>query len=166
MIAEARRLVQQEPAEAEKLLGVLLKLDDKIDLLPKTEAIDQNLGAVVRQFRAFSKVRLGARLAGLGKVEEAIAAFEEAQNRQPDIDLNPNTKEIETNPETMALEFAANDKVRLGVRLARLGKVEEAIAAFQEAIELRSDIDLNPNTKEIEKKPETVVRQLAPKKQE
>ena len=45
-------------------------------------------------------------LASGGRVKEAIAIFRRALQLQPDIDLNPDTKEIDNNPEAVAKELA------------------------------------------------------------
>ena len=75
------------------------------------------------------------RLAEEGKVEEAIAAYQQAQQLDPEIDLNPETKNIDKDPQAV-IKWAASAKVSEGVRLAREGKVEEAIANFNKAIQL------------------------------
>ncbi len=41
----------------------------------------------------------------LGKVQEAIAAYKEAQQLDPEIDLNPDTETIDKDPKTIALEL-------------------------------------------------------------
>ncbi len=48
-----------------------------------------------------------------------------------------------------------------GKRLAKEGKVIEAIALYQEAQKLDPEVDLNPDTEAIDKDPEAVGQQLA-----
>ncbi|MGK7871770.1 MAG: caspase family protein, partial [Xenococcaceae cyanobacterium] len=91
-------------------------------------------------------LKKGTALAREGKVSEAIAALSEAQKLKPDIDLNPDTKAIDKDPKAVGQQLAALTKVKEGVELAREGKVEEAIAAYQEAQKLKPGIDLNPDT--------------------
>ncbi|NEQ77959.1 MAG: hypothetical protein F6K23_36090 [Okeania sp. SIO2C9] len=112
LISEAKELAQEDKVEeAEKLLGAVIKLDDKIDLLPKTEVIDQKPVLVVRQFQAEGKVEEGVKLAKQGKVESAISMFKEAQKLQSDVDLNSDTEEIETDAVAVAKKLAAPGKV-------------------------------------------------------
>ena len=84
------------------------------------------------------------KLAKFGKVEEAIALYKEAQKLAPEIDLNPDTGAIDKEPKTIAPELAALSKVEEGTKLAEFGKVQEAIALYQEAQKLNPDIDLDP----------------------
>ncbi|MDY6806166.1 MAG: hypothetical protein SXA11_20505, partial [Cyanobacteriota bacterium] len=164
LLAEARKLAQENKVEeAKHLLSALLKFDDKIDLLPKTEAIEQNPRTAASQFQAEGKVSEGVKQANDGKVEEVVRLFEEAQKLEPDIDLNLNTEEIENDPEAVARQLVAENKLSEGVRKAEDGKIEEAIRLFQEAQKLEPDIDLNPNQKGEQIKPEKVARRLAAK---
>ena len=104
------------------------KLAPEIDLNPDTEAIEKDPEAVAGKLAAPFKVEEGEKLAEEGKVQEAIALYKEAQKLAPEIDLNPNTGAIDKEPKTIALELAAPAKVEEGKRLAKQGKVEEAIA--------------------------------------
>ncbi len=58
----------------------------------------------------------------LGKVQEAIAAYKEAQQLDPEIDLNPDTETIDKDPKTIALELGVPAKVEAGERRAKEGK--------------------------------------------
>ena len=135
------------------------KLKPDIDLDPNTEVVDNDPKTVAYQLAAPSKVEQGVNLARQGKIEEALSAFSEAQKWQPDIDLDPNTEVVDNDPETVAYQLAAWSKVLQGVNLAREGKIEEALSAFSEAQKLKPDIDLNPNTEEVDKDPKTVADQ-------
>ncbi|MEM1171852.1 MAG: hypothetical protein AAGJ08_22915, partial [Cyanobacteria bacterium P01_H01_bin.35] len=160
--AIAKELAQENKVkEAEKLLGAFIKLDENIDLLPKTEVRDQNPVLVVRQFQAEGKVEEAVQLIKDRKIKEAINKFKEAQKLQSDIDLNSDTEEIETAPEAVAKNLAAPGKVEEGKYLAKDGKIKEAISVFKEAQKLQSDIDLNSDTEEIETAPEAVAKNLA-----
>ncbi len=65
-------------------------------------------------------------------------------------------------PKAVARNLAASAKVNKGGRLAKEGKVEEAIALFKQAQKLDPDIDLDPSTKEVrDKDPKAVARSLA-----
>ena len=103
----------------------------------------------------------GEKLARTGKVIEAIAAYKEAQKLAPEIDLAPETEAIDKESKTIALELAAPAKVEQGEKLARFGKVIEAIATYKEAQKLNREIDLNPDTETIDKEPKTIALELA-----
>ncbi len=147
--------------EAIALYQEAQKLKPDIDLNPNTEAIDKDPKTVAQELAAPTKVKEGVKLAREGKIEEAISLYQEAQKLKPDIDLNPNTEAIDKDPKAVAQELAASTKVKEGFRLAREGKIEEAIALYQEAQKLKLDIDLNPGTRVIDKDPKAVAQQLA-----
>ncbi|MGK7873955.1 MAG: hypothetical protein AB4426_11785, partial [Xenococcaceae cyanobacterium] len=92
------------------------------------------------------KVKEGVELAREGKVEEAIAAYQEAQKLKPGIDLNPDTEAIDNDLKAVRQQLAALTKVKEGVELAREGKVEEAIAAYQEAQKLDSTLKISADS--------------------
>ena len=100
----------------------------------------------------------GEKQARAGNIDRAIATFRKALEWSPNLDLNPDTEAIEKDPEAVARSLAALEE---GERLARFGKVIEAIAAYKEAQQLDPEIDLNPDTAAIEKDPEAVARPLA-----
>jgi tetratricopeptide (TPR) repeat protein len=75
-------------------------------------------------------------LAEKGKIQEAIAAYTEAQT------LNPNLRDID--PIAEAHRVAASELFQKGSQLATEGKIQEAVAAYEEAKALdpkRSDLD-------------------------
>ena len=137
------------------------KLNPEIDLNPETTTIDKEPEAVARKLSATAKVKKGERLAKEGKVQEAIALYQDAQKLNPEIDLNPETTTIDKEPEAVARKLSATAKVKKGERLAKEGNVKEAIALYQDAQKLAPDIDLNPETEAIDKDPEAVAQQLA-----
>ncbi|WP_418904166.1 caspase family protein [Moorena producens] len=151
---------QKEPnlKSAVKKFKEAQTLNPDIDLNPNTKEIDKDPKTVALLLVAQWKVEQGWWLAREGKIEEAISVYQEAQKLNPDIDLNPKTREIDKDSKTVALLLAAQKKVKQGWWLAREGKIEEAISVYQEAQKLYPDIDLNPNTKEIDKDPKTLVQ--------
>ena len=165
LVRQGRAFIsQKEPniKSAIKKFKKAQKLYPDIDLNPETREIDKDPKIVAHLLAAQAKVQFGAILAIEGKIKEAISVYQEAQKLNPDIDLNPKTKEIDKDPKTVAPYLAAQEKVKQGRRHARKGKIQKAISAYQEAQKLYPDIDLNPLTKKIEKDPKTVAQQLAP----
>ncbi len=79
-------------------------------------------------------------------MQEAIALYKEAQKLNREIDLNPETETIDKDPKTIALELAAPAKVEEGKRLAKQGKVIEAIAAYKEAQKLDPNLEISPQS--------------------
>ena len=128
---------------------------------PDTEAIDKEPKTIALELAALSKVEEGTKLAGEGKVQEAIALYQEAQKLAPEIDLNPDTDVIDKDPEAVARSWAALAKVEEGQRRAEEGKVQEAIAIFKQAQQLDPEIDLNPETETPDKDPQAVAEKLA-----
>ncbi|MEQ8962294.1 MAG: hypothetical protein RLP02_30940 [Coleofasciculus sp. C2-GNP5-27] len=109
------------------------------------------------------KVREGSRLAREGKIQQAIASYTQALEFDPDIDLNPDTEDDKDNePKAVAHTLAAQAKVEEGEKLARQGKIKEAIASYTQALEFDPDIDLNPDTEdEKDNEPKAVAHQFA-----
>ena len=160
LVRQGRAILQKEPniKNAVKKFKKAQTLNPDIDLNPSTEEIDKDPKIVAHLLAAQAKVNQGWSLAIEGKIKEAISVYQEAQKLNPDIDLNPKTREIDKDSKTVALLLAAQKKVKQGSMLAREGKIEEAISVYQEAQKLYPDIDLNPNTKEIDKDPKTLVQ--------
>ncbi|MGK7875101.1 MAG: hypothetical protein AB4426_17925 [Xenococcaceae cyanobacterium] len=121
-------------------------LDPEIDLNPDTEEVDKDPKTIAQQLAAPAKVKEGEKLAKKGKVKEAISAYKEAQKLDPEIDLNPDTEEVDKDPKTVAQQLAAPIKVEEGKRLAKQGKVEEAIAVYQEAQKLDSTLKISADS--------------------
>ncbi|AOX00430.1 hypothetical protein BJP34_14050 [Moorena producens PAL-8-15-08-1] len=106
-------------------------------------------------------VRLGrAFLQKEQNVKGAVKKLKKAQKLNPDIDLNPDTEEIDKDPKIVAHLLAALFKIEEAAILATEGRIEEAISLYQEAQKLNPDIDLNPDTEEIDKDPKTLAQQL------
>jgi tetratricopeptide (TPR) repeat protein len=93
---------------------------------------------------------LGVTLAEQGKLDEAIASYREALRQWPDFDrarqlLNValaqqgTAKEVAGTPRKVALPASAEEHKRLGLGLARVGKREEALVHFREALRFAPD---------------------------
>ena len=139
------------------------KLDPGVDLDPATpDIIDKDPQAVAPHLAAPAKVQEGAKLAGQGDIEGAIAAFKEAQKLDPGVDLDAATPDIiDNDPKAVAPHLAASAEVAEGAELAGQGDIEGAIAAFKEAQKFDPEVDLDPNTSPINKDPQAVASHLA-----
>ncbi|MGD1704598.1 eIF2A-related protein [Dapis sp. BLCC M229] len=93
-------------------------------------------------------------------IETAVSILKKARELQPEIDLNPDTETIETEPELVANKFAASTSVEEGKKLAKQGNIKEAISIFKEAQKLSPGIDINPDTETIETDPEVVANKF------
>jgi WD40 repeat protein/predicted negative regulator of RcsB-dependent stress response len=161
-VEKGGRLAQQgKIKEAIASYTQALKFNPDIDLNPYTEDKEKEPKAVAHKFVAQGKVWEGQSLAREGKIKEAIASYTQALNFDPDIDLNPDTDDKEKEPKAVAHTVAAMGKVGEGVRLARQGKVKEAIASYTQALKFNPDIDLNPDTEDKENDPQAVAQTLA-----
>ena len=80
------------------------------------------------------------------RVIRLVDAYHEAQKLNREIDLNPETETIDKDPKTIALELAAPAKVEQGKRLAKEGKVIEAIAAYKEAQKLNPSLEISADS--------------------
>ncbi|WP_287527856.1 WD40 repeat domain-containing protein [Okeania sp. SIO2C2] len=95
-------------------------------------------------------------------IKTAVSILKRAQELEPEIDLDPDTKAKETDPEVVVKKLAAPGKVKHGRRLATEGKIEQAISIFKQAQKLSPEIiDLDPDTEIIETDPEVVAKKLA-----
>ncbi|MGD1711830.1 WD40 repeat domain-containing protein, partial [Dapis sp. BLCC M172] len=83
-------------------------------------------------------------------IKTAISIFKRAQKLEPEIDLNPDTETIETDPELVANFFATSGELEKGKKLAKQGNIEGAISILKEAQELSPELDLAPDTKDKE----------------
>ena len=88
------------------------KLAPEIDLAPETEAVDKEPKTIAVELAAPAKVEQGEELARRGKVIEAIAIYKQAQQLDPDVDLNPETETIDKDPKAVARKLAASAKVK------------------------------------------------------
>ena len=62
---------------------------------------------------------------------------------EPEIDLDPDTETRETDLKLVANKFWAQGKVEKGKKLAKEGKIEEAINLYNEAQKLDSDVEID-----------------------
>ena len=76
-------------------------------------------------------------------IKNAISILKKALELEPKIDLYPDTKTRETDPQLVANKFAASCKVEEGKKLAVQGKIEQAINLYNEAQKSDSDFEIN-----------------------
>jgi len=88
-----------------------------------------------------AKVKEGQELARQGKVDEAKEALQEALRLDPNIDLDPKSDVRNEDARSVAQRLAAGEQVSEGNRLAQEGKTDDAIAAYQQALELNPSLD-------------------------
>ena len=60
---------------------------------------------------------------------------------EPEIDLDPDTETRETDPQLVANKLAASAKLKEGKKLAKEGKIEEAVNLYNEAKKIDSDVE-------------------------
>ncbi|NET40014.1 MAG: tetratricopeptide repeat protein, partial [Cyanothece sp. SIO1E1] len=104
---------------------------------------------------------IGYRLARNGDIEDAIAAYQAALDLEPDVDLNPRTEDLDSDPLALVRGLAAHGKVSEGRSLARNGDIEGAIALYQEALDLDPDIDLDSSTEILDSDPVVVAQKFS-----
>ncbi len=121
-----------------------------IDLNPDTKELDTNPQTTIAPFIVQNAIVLAKN----NDIEDAIALFKQAQELNADVDLNPDTKDkIEQDAEALAKELAAPSIVRDAIALAKSNDIKGAIALFQKAQKLNSNVDLIPHTEELDKNP-------------
>ena len=117
------------------------KTDSTIDLNPETtEVIETNPNRVAKQWAAAAIVEQASALAKDEKIDEALVLFKKAQQFSSEIDLNPDTKQLETNPESVAKQLAALALIRQGKQLNEKETVQQKIDAYNKAIELHPNL--------------------------
>ncbi|NET36546.1 MAG: hypothetical protein F6K19_31715, partial [Cyanothece sp. SIO1E1] len=141
---EARRLAEQGDLKgAITTYHEALTLDPQINLNGYRGNPDTTPDASIGKLVAPVRVKKASELARQGDLEGAIALYNEAIALDPDIDLAPHTKKLDSDPIALVQRLAAYDKALEGRSLARNGDVEGAIAAFNEALEIDSTIELH-----------------------
>ena len=85
----------------------------------------------------------GIELAQKGEVKAAVEKFKTAQEFDKNIDLNPETEELDKNPQAVAEKLAAPSLITQGKELVRDGKVKEAIAAYNKALKINPDLQIS-----------------------
>jgi tetratricopeptide (TPR) repeat protein/energy-coupling factor transporter ATP-binding protein EcfA2 len=146
--------------EAIAVLQEAQNLYPEVDLNPDTYAIEKDAKEVATNLanQARARVREGYNLASAGNVEEAIVVFQQAQNQEPSIDLNPYTEVVENDAIGVAKNLAASAKVWDAYDLAIAGMEEEAIGVLKDAQNLNSGVDLDPLTDLYEDDPRAVAK--------
>ncbi|WOD41900.1 AAA family ATPase [Nodosilinea sp. E11] len=97
---------RQATALLRHLLRISRAAGHDIDLDPATEEIAQNPRAVARKYSAVHLVREATTLARNGKVARATRLFQQALDRDLEIDLNPSTDTLDQNPAAVAHTLA------------------------------------------------------------
>jgi len=126
LIEEAKNLAETGEKENIKTAISIFKraqeLEPEIDLNPDTETIEIDPELVANKFFASGEVEKGKKLAKQGNIEGAISIWKRAQELSPEIDLDPDTKAKETDPEVVANKFFASGKtgkIEKGKKLAK-----------------------------------------------
>ncbi|MEM6403261.1 MAG: tetratricopeptide repeat protein, partial [Cyanobacteria bacterium P01_D01_bin.116] len=122
------------------------QLDAKVDLNPRTKELDDNAETAA----ASAFVYQGEELVRKGDYKGAVEKFKQAQQLDAKVDLNPQTKELDSNPEATA----AIAVVTQGQELVRKGDYKGAVENFKQAQQLDAKVDLHPRTKELDNNPE------------
>ena len=143
------------------LIDISKEAQQPIDLDPETDDIENDPEAVARKWSAVHQVQLATEQAREGNVQQAIELYKEALAFDSEIDLNPDTEVTDKDPAVVARYWAVPARVEKGRNLARQGDIEGAIAAYTEAQQLDSDVDLNPDTEVTDKDPAVVARSWA-----
>ena len=125
----------------------------EIDLNPETKERETNPDRVAKQLAAAAIVQKAISLARQENIEDAIALFQQAQEFSPQIDLNPDTEQVDQDSEKVAKELAAPAIVQKAISLARQENIEDAIALFKQAQTFNPNVDLDPVTQEKEGNP-------------
>ena len=145
LVEDSSRLAREGKfQDAIKGLTLARQWDPNVDMDPSTPEIEQDVGAIAHKLAALGKVSEGEELVKEGKIEEAIAHFQIALSLDPSVDLDPDTPEIEQDAGAIALKLAAPTKVEEGAELAREGRIEEAIAAYEDAQKLDQQVEITP----------------------
>ena len=145
------------------LNNVRLDLLDAKELVKKTcESLSQNLSIDLWQryignqpYRKIcqdlpihpSFLKKGKTLAKEGKISEALSIYKRAKELEPGIDLNPDTKEVvDTDPKLVVNKFFAPTKLEQGEKLAKEGKILEAISTYKKVQKLDPELKIKGNS--------------------
>lgn len=90
-----------------------------------------------------------------------IAMLQQALDHNPDLDLRPDTPELDQETQAVATYLVAISQRDQAENLARYGDSENAIPLYQKALELVPSLDLNPETAAIEAEPVQVARKFS-----
>ncbi|MBW4606442.1 MAG: AAA-like domain-containing protein [Hassallia sp. WJT32-NPBG1] len=122
------------------------QLNAKIDLDNYTEGVQTNPQAVAKKLVSEALVQQGKDLATQGNFDGAVAKLKQAQKLDAKIDLDTDTKGVQTNIQAVAKDFTSKGFIAQGKELARQGDIRDAIAKFKQALKLQPQVDINPDT--------------------
>ncbi|NER23192.1 MAG: hypothetical protein F6J96_21325 [Symploca sp. SIO1C2] len=80
-----------------------------------------------------------------GKLQKAIASYQQAQKLDPNVDLDPETETLEQDLEAVMRTWTPV-LIQKGENLAREGEIEKAIAKYQEAQELDPTVKITADS--------------------
>ena len=110
---------------------------------------------------AYDLVIQAQELARTADLEATVEKFKKAQQFDSNIDLNPQTKELDNNPKVLAKKLVAKSLVIKGIQLAtKQGDLEGAEEKLKKAQQLDPNVDFNPTTKELDNDPKVVVAEF------
>jgi tetratricopeptide (TPR) repeat protein len=118
------------------------QLDPNVDLDPNTPAIDKNPQAVAKKLVTPALVNQGREKAQDGDFDGAVAKFKQAQQLDPNIDLDPDTPVIDKNPQAVAKKLVVKALIQQGEELAKQGNVKKGIEKFTQAQKLDSSLKI------------------------
>jgi WD40 repeat protein len=98
--------VRQAAALLRHFLRISRATGHDLDLDPTTAALDQNPRAIARKYSAVHLVQQGTTHARNSEVSQAARLFQQALDRDPTIDLNPTTEDLDQDPATTAQTLA------------------------------------------------------------
>ena len=101
--------VRQSTALLRHLLRISQAAGHDLDLDPATEEIAQTPRAVALRYSAVHLVREATTLARNGEIARATRRFQQALDRDPEIDLNPATDTLDQDPAAVAQSLANPD---------------------------------------------------------
>ena len=97
-----------------------------------------NFNSAKIKTKPIALVAQGENLAYQGNFDTAVEKFKKAQQLNNNIDLNPETKQLDNNPEaTAAIALVAQGK-----KLIYKGKVKEAVASYNKALRINPKLEI------------------------
>ncbi|NEQ36876.1 MAG: hypothetical protein F6K40_11540 [Okeania sp. SIO3I5] len=133
LVIQGENLLRKSKGEEEKLEVAFTEFNKALQLNPDLK-LNQNLSALAESLAEAEKLMgEGTKLAREGKIEEAIEKYQRAKELDQEAFM-PTLQNID--PEAQAKSEAvdaANEFWAEGIKLVEEGKVQEAIASYQEA---------------------------------
>ena len=115
------------------------RLDPDLELDPDTSTPAKDATVVALQFAiAGAESR-----ATDGKVPEAVVIYREAQKIDSEVDLDPSTGAVDTDPVAVARRKSALGKLAQGTIFAEGGSVDDALRAYKRAQEIDPSLQIN-----------------------